>query len=242
VRACKYSAAVSEGFGRRARLAYYRDKCVDCGACADVCYYGALVMSGKEMTVGEVMDEVLQDANYYKNSGGGVTLSGGEATVQPDFALGILEACKQAGIHTAIETNMLADWAVYERFIPVLDLVMLDIKLSDSGESKKWTGVGNEKILENIQQISKRLPIIVRTPVVPGANDSPEEIGRIAEIVRNLDNVLYFELLLFNPLGESKYQALDMENAFVGQRPQDSEKKAALLAAAQKCGKEVRVG
>jgi pyruvate formate lyase activating enzyme len=240
-RACKSGAAVVEGYGPNSRLAYCREKCTDCGACADGCYAGALVMSGVEMGVDEVMAEVMQDANYYRNSGGGVTLSGGEATAQPEFALALLEACKKAGISTAIETNMQADWAVYEKMIPVLDLVMLDIKLSGDAAHKKWTGVGNAKLLENAKKISGRLPTIVRTPVIPGVNDTEAEIGSIAGVVKGLGGVEYYELLLYNPLGESKYQALGMDNMFEGQKPQDGEKQALLEAAAKRCGREVRV-
>jgi pyruvate formate lyase activating enzyme len=242
-RACKRGASALDGYGRSATLAYCREKCSDCGACADVCYSGALAMSGRDMSVAEVMSEVEQDANYYRNSGGGVTVSGGEAMAQPEFTLGILAACKSAGISTAIETNMHADWPMYEKLIPALDLVMLDIKLSGSGEHKKWTGVGNEKLLENAKRIAGRLPTIVRTPVIPGVNEAEKEIENIAAIVKGLgDNVRYYELLLYNPLGEGKYRALGMQNAFEGQKPQAGEMQARLGAAARKCGKEVRIG
>jgi pyruvate formate lyase activating enzyme len=239
--ACKHGATVTEGFGAAARLAFYKEKCVDCGACADVCYTGARVMSGKEMSVDEVMAEVLQDTNYYRNSEGGITVSGGEATVQPEFTLAILEACKKAGIPTAIETNMYADWSVFERLIPALDLVMLDIKLFDDEAHRKWVGVGNGRVLENVKKITARLPTIIRTPVIPGVNDSAEEIGKIASFVKDLDNVEYYELLLYNPLGESKYQALGMENPFAGQKPQTGAERDALTKAAEACGKTVKV-
>jgi pyruvate formate lyase activating enzyme len=239
--ACKYGATVIEGYGPGSKLAFYKDKCVNCGACADVCYTGARVMSGKEMSVDEVMTEVLQDINYYQNSGGGVTISGGEVSVQHEFALAILAACKKAGIHTAIETNMHADWRVFERLIPELDLVMLDAKLFDNESHRKWTGVSNSLILENIKKISQCLPIIVRTPVIPGVNDTEEEIAKIASFVKGLDNVEYYELLLYNPLGESKYQALGMENQFSGQKPQSGEKKRLLMKAAEACDKVVKV-
>jgi len=199
-------------------------------------------MSGKEMSVEEVMAEVVQDINYYKNSGGGVTVSGGEPTVQLDFTLALLEACRKEGISTAIETNMLADWSVFEKLIPALDLVMLDIKMSGADAHREWTGTDNAQIIENAKKISKQLPIIVRTPVIPGVNDVETEIEKIAGIVNSLDNVAYFELLLYNPLGESKYQALGMDNIFEGQRPQSTDRSARLAEAAKKSGKEVRVG
>ena len=241
-RVCKHGATVTAGYGRSRRVAFNFAECKNCGECADICYAGALTMSGKEMSVEEVMAEVVQDINYYKNSGGGVTVSGGEPTVQLDFTLALLEACRKEGISTAIETNMLADWSVFEKLIPALDLVMLDIKMSGADAHREWTGTDNAQIIENAKKISKQLPIIVRTPVIPGVNDVETEIEKIAGIVNSLDNVAYFELLLYNPLGESKYQALGMDNIFEGQRPQSTDRSARLAEAAKKSGKEVRVG
>jgi pyruvate formate lyase activating enzyme len=240
-RACRHGAIVVEGYGPASRLAFYKEKCVNCGACADVCYAGARVMSGKEMTVDEVMAEVLQDVNYYRNSGGGVTVSGGEVTVQSEFTQAILEACKREGISTAIETNMYADWKVFERLIPALDLVMLDVKLFNGEAHQKWTGVDNARVLENVKKMCAHLPVIVRTPVIPGVNDNEEEIGKIATFVKGLDNVEYYELLLYNPLGESKYQALGINNRFSGEKPQTGEKKRLLMKAAESCDKVVKV-
>ena len=155
-----------------------------CGACAANCFSGALVMSGKEMTVEEVMEEILQDRAYYRNSGGGVTLSGGEVSTQPEFALELLQALKKEGISTAIETNLHAPWSVYERMLPFLDLVMFDIKIFDEEAHRRWTGVSNRQILENAKKVAASgKPYLVRTPVIPGVNDTEEEIGSIANYV-----------------------------------------------------------
>ncbi len=188
------------------------------------------------------MREVLQDIDYYRNSGGGITISGGEVACQPEFVAELLAAAKEAGIATAIETNMLADWPVYEKLIPLLDLVMLDIKHADSAAHEKWTGTGNDVIIENAGKIAALLPVIVRTPIIPGVNDTPEAIGKIAEIVKSLDHVQYYELLLYNPLGESKYKALGMENMFEGEKPASEELQKELKAAASRAGVSVRVG
>ena len=126
VEACRAGART---LGKNGALQYDRTACKHCGACAANCFSGALVMSGKEMTVEEVMEEILQDRAYYRNSGGGVTLSGGEVSTQPGFALELLQALKKEGISTAIETNLHAPWSVYERMLPFLDLVMFDIKI-----------------------------------------------------------------------------------------------------------------
>lgn len=226
------------------QLLHYPEKCLGCGACADQCFSGALVLSGKEMDTEEVMAEILQDLPYYRNSGGGVTLSGGEVTCQPDFALELLRACRRQGIPTALETNLLAPWAVYEKLLPELDLLMFDVKVYDEEKHKKWTGVSNRAILENARKAAESLPYLVRTPVIPGVNDTAEEIGAIAGFVHSLGGDLqYYELLRFNPLGEGKYTALDMANDFAGVRPGPEADTEPLAQAAREAGlAQVRIG
>lgn len=226
------------------RLVLDRELCTECGACADVCFSGALALSGKEMSVEEVLGEVRQDLPYYRNSGGGVTLSGGEAAFQPEFALELLRELRREGVSTALETNLLAPWEVYETLLPELDLLMFDVKLFDGKAHRRWTGAGNEAILENARRAARQVPYLVRTPVIPGVNDTVEEIGAIAGFVHSLGGDLrYYELLRFNPLGEGKYRALDAENCFSGTRPgseQDTEK---LAQAARDAGlTDVRIG
>ena len=222
-------------------IEFHRDKCVSCGACADKCFSGALALSGITMSVEEVMAEVIQDIDYYNNSGGGLTIGGGEAACQPEFTVELLKAAKEAGVSTAIETNMYADWQVYERMLPYLDLVMLDIKHSDDAEHRKWTGAGNAEVITNTKRITECKPSIVRTPVIPGVNDTPDEIARIAEIVKSLNNIIGFELLLYNPLGESKYTALDAEHEFRGARPSGAEQAELLYGAAQAAGVPIKI-
>lgn len=223
-------------------LVYNRGKCIHCGTCANNCFSGALILSGRWMDVDEVMAEVIQDADYYRNSGGGVTLSGGEVTMQYEFAGELLAALKAKGISTAVETNMLANWSRYEELIPCLDMVMMDIKLFSEEKHRKWTGVGNQNILENIRKMSDTgIPIIVRTPVIPGVNDDEGEIGRIADFIASLRHVEYYELLQFNPLGESKYNALGLENEFAGVRPLDAEHMEPLAKAAERSRVPVRI-
>lgn len=221
-----------------------REKCRGCGTCADQCFSGALVLSGKEMDTEEVMAEILQDLPYYRNSGGGVTLSGGEVTCQPDFALELLRACRRQGIPTALETNLLAPWAVYEKLLPELDLLMFDVKVYDEEKHRRWTGVSNRAILENARRAAAALPYLVRTPVIPGVNDTAEEIGAIAGFVHSLGgNLQYYELLRFNPLGEGKYTALDMANDFAGVRPGPEADIEPLAQAAREAGlAQVRIG
>lgn len=190
---------------------FHRDRCTACGACAEVCYAGALVLVGREMTVEEVVAEVLEDRPFYEESGGGVTVSGGEPLVRRDFAVAILRRCRQEGLHTAVETNLAAPWEHVADFLPVTDLFMVDVKLAGSEAHARWTGATNETILAGLRRLAEApQPLVVRTPVVPGVNDSPEEIGAVADLVRGFASLVYYELLPYHPLGTGKYASLGM--------------------------------
>ncbi len=223
---------------------FVRELCNNCGKCTEICFPGALTLSGKEMEPGEVMEEVMQDMEYYQNSGGGITLSGGEVFLQPEFAYKLLETCKENDIHTAIETNLYAPWEKINKLLEVTDLVMFDIKMMDSKEHEKWTGVKNERILDNIKTLSARdISMIVRTPVIPGVNDTIECIKQIAAFILELKgNLLYYELLNFNPLGEFKYKGLDIKNNFADKRPLSEKKIDELAEAAGRYGVSVKIG
>jgi len=160
------------------------------------------------MTVGEVLRNVLKDIKFYETSGGGVTLSGGEVTFQPEFALGILEACKKSGLHTAIETCGYTSWEVLERFLEYTDLVLFDIKHMDEEVHKDGTGISNEKILENAAKVAKVKAMRVRVPLIPDFNDSEQDVRNIAAFAATLPNEMDVDLLAYNPLGEGKYESL----------------------------------
>lgn len=183
-----------------------KSKCIGCGQCQEGCFSGARTLCGREMTVEEVVRAILLDAPYY-GSDGGVTVTGGEPSVQAAFSTAILHSCTEKGIHTAVETNLLAPW---EKLLPMLreaDLIMADLKLFDDQKHKTWTGVSNEKIkkhLLSLQTLQK--PLILRTPVIAGVNDSVEELGRIASFAARLPSLLYYELLPYHSLGLSKGQ------------------------------------
>ena len=224
-------------------MVYDRSKCEDEGRCAQVCFSGALEVCGFEADVDRVLFEVMQDEAYYARSGGGVTLSGGEVLLQPAFALDLLRALRARGVHTAIESNLNVPFSVLEPLLPELDLVMCDLKTWDDDLHRKYTGVSNARIKENIERLKETgVPVIVRTPVIPGVNDRPEEISAIAAFAAQLPNLLYYELLNFNPLGSSKYLALDVENAFATARPLPEEKIQSLADAARGVCPSVRVG
>ena len=197
-----------------------RNKCVNCGKCASVCYAEALVMCGEKMSVEDVMYQVRQDKAYYDSSNGGVTLSGGEVLCQKDFASELTNACHKEGIKVAVETNLCFAFDYAKELLSKVDLVMCDLKIFDDEEHKKYTGVSNKNIIDNIIKLDElNIPVVVRTPLIPGATDSAENIKSIANYIKGMKNLYRYEILNFNPLGEGKYKALNAENQFESARP-----------------------
>jgi len=186
-----------------------RSKCTGCGKCVDVCPNEARTLVGKSMTVEEVVKEVKKDTSFYNKSGGGVTISGGDALAQPEFSLAILKECKEAGIHTAIETTGYAPWATLEKLLKYTDFVLYDIKQMDSEKHYEGTKTRNPLILENARLVSKMKPMKVRIPLIPGYNDSVENVRKTACFVRDELGIKDLEVLAYNKLGEAKYDRLD---------------------------------
>ena len=186
---------------------YNREECVLCGGCERACLGNALKVYGKIMTVEELMPILLEDKPFYDNSGGGVTFSGGECMLQLDFLREILEKCKSAGIHTAVDTAGNVPWESFEKILPFTDLFLYDIKAFGAELHRKGTGVSNELILENLKNLSGRADIIVRIPVIGGYNDNDEEIRQIADFLKQI-KIIKAELLPYHAMGEHKYTAL----------------------------------
>lgn len=220
---------------------FFPNLCVRCGKCADICYAGAMVMSGEEMTVQQVMEQVVQDKPYYDDSHGGVTISGGEVFCQREFALELTQACHAQGISVGIETNLNTPMEQARPLLSQVDLIMCDVKLLDGEEHRKWTGVGNETVKANLRLLDDlNVPYIVRTPVIPGVNDSDGDIAAIAEFLRPCKNMMYYELLNFNPLGMPKYESLSLPNPFEGAKPLSRARMRELAAVAQAAGINAR--
>ena len=178
---------------------------------AALCPTGALEMYGKMMTVREVMEEVEKDSSFYRNTGGGMTMSGGEVMLQPDFAAALLQEAHNRGINTAIETACNAPWANLEKVLPHVDTMLHDIKLMNSERHKKWTGVGNERILANFKKAYETFPnidFIARTPLIPGVNCDDEHILGVLEFIKPHKNVIDYELLPYHRFGLGKYESL----------------------------------
>jgi pyruvate formate lyase activating enzyme len=196
------------------------------------------------MDVSQVMEQLEQDQDYYRNSGGGITLSGGEVMMQAPFAAEILRACRKKGIAAAIETNLAYDYSLLAGLLPDLDLVMADIKLLDREGHRFFTGVDNREILANVKRLARSgVPYILRTPVIPGVNDRAEEIGAIAAFIAGDTEFLrYYELLNYNPLGISKYEGLGLPCPCRETRPLEGKKMEELVRAARQAGIPVRAG
>lgn len=186
-----------------------RSRCVVCGRCAAACVPQALRVAGRDMSVADVMDVVREDRIYYGQSGGGVTLSGGEPLIQAGFAAELLAACGRAGFHTAVDTALNVDWEAIEQVVPCTDLFLVDIKHMDPVRHEQATGRDNAAILANLRELDLRgAALAIRVPVIPGFNDRDEDIGAIAETAAALKNVRYLELLPYHKLGEPKRDAL----------------------------------
>lgn len=193
-----------------------RSKCTDCLECAKACFSGAIVCKGKTWTVDEVVNEVVKDKLFFKNTNGGVTLSGGEVLAQADFALAILKELKKKGIHTAIETTGYGDTQALLDLASVTDLVLYDFKHHDEQLHEKYTGVSNKKIMINLQTLIQRMGmdrLLVRVPLIPGFNSDNKSISGIKEALKDM-GITSVELIPFHQLGKKKYEYLGREYFF----------------------------
>ena len=216
---------------------FYRHKCVGCGACSrvcekamlaqcdncgkcvEVCQYGARELVGRTISAEELFAELMKDKAYYATSGGGVTFSRGEPLLQPVFVETMLRMCKEAGVHTAIETAGDVSWQTFSRVLPYVDLFLYDIKAVDAHIHKRCTGVSNDRILENARRLMGICPekLLFRMPVVPGFNDSQVEAA--AAFTEGFP----LELLPYHATGVGKYDALGVEYGLRSIKPPSAE-------------------
>ena len=185
------------------------DNCQECGKCAEICPSTALEIVGHWMTVEEIFDIIQKDSIYYRNSGGGVTFSGGEATIQTDFLIACLRKCRENKIHTAVDTSGFFNSSVLNQILPYLDLFLFDIKQMDSEKHKHYTGVDNKRIVENLKRIGQtETPVWIRIPIVPGYTDSEENMKQIANLAKTFPNIQKVTLLPYNSAAGAKYQSI----------------------------------
>ncbi len=191
---------------KNGKAAFFTEKCIRCGECAKECFAEAIESIGEEISADQLMDKLLRDRDAFSSSGGGVTFSGGEPLLQADFVAEVMRRCKEEGIHTAMETAAHVPWESFEKVIPYCDLFFCDIKSADCEKHRSATGVGNERILENIRKLTGvHRNVEIRTPVIPGFNDGEDDIIAIREIVRSFDGDVKYSLLPFHNMCRSKY-------------------------------------
>ena len=244
-----------ESISAKPELAYFQNKCISCGECADVCPAGAhtvgegghildrtkcigcgkcesaclgdaLTFYGKQKSADELMPTLLEDCDFYENSGGGITISGGECLLQADFCADLLKKCKAAGLHTAVDTCGYVPRESFDKVIPYTDIFLYDFKAFDEDVHRRCTGQSNKIILENLKyldSIGKKVEI--RIPYVPDHND--DQIEKIADFLKDLKNVTKVRVLPYHNYAGSKYVSLGKENNLPARLPTDEEIKSA---------------
>ncbi len=198
------------------KLTIERGKCIGCGRCVDVCLCGANEVFGKEVSAEDVMKEVLKDRVYYKTSKGGMTLSGGEPSMQGDFALQLIKMAKDEGISTFIETCGIGAPGFYEGAFELGASFLFDIKCMDDEKHKELTGVSNKNIISNLEMLfEKNADVIIRMPFVPGINDLPDDIERICSFLKKHEGKYrYAEIMPYHSFGVAKAERLGKDGFY----------------------------
>jgi len=184
-------------------------KCTLCATCLEACVSDARQIVGRELSVEQVMAEIGKDIPFYDESGGGVTFSGGEPLLQAEFLAELLRACKAEDLHTVVDTSGFVPWSVFEALRQDVDLFLYDLKALDDEAHRRYTGVSNQRILENLRQLcALGQAVRVRVPLIPGLNDSLADLRRLADFIADLPARPQVELLPYHPSGVEKYRRL----------------------------------
>ena len=206
-RVCPTGAQIAEGTIHK----FDRSKCVDCGKCVEYCPAGALQLFGRQVTVEELLPQLLEDRDFFETTGGGVTLSGGECLTQPDFCVELLKALKNEGIHTAVDTCGFVPKDTFTRVLPYTDIFLYDVKAIDPMVHKACTGQDNRLILENLRYLDEMgANIEIRIPVVPGHNQN--QLPAIYDFLKTLHRMPVVKELAYHNYAGSKYAALNIPN------------------------------
>jgi pyruvate formate lyase activating enzyme len=237
VAACRSGAVSRVGEA----LGFDRDRCLACGDCADVCAAGARVRAGRIVTAEAVLAELLRDEPFFRNSGGGVTLGGGEPLAQPAFARAVLRRCRERGLHTAVETCGQVAWASVEAVLPWTSLFLFDLKHIDAARHRRETGGDLERILTTLDRLAGLAQVVLRIPIIPGFNDQPETAAAIA--ARGLRaGIRSVHLLPYHGFGQAKYCRLGRAYPFTGEGRVPADRLEAIRTAVAATGLTVAVG
>lgn len=217
-------------------------RCTHCGSCARACYPGALKLAGEWTTVGDLVAEVAKDTPFFEASAGGVTLTGGEVARQPRFAEHFLRACRERGIHTAVETSGYAPWRVYQAMAPVTDLFLYDLKVMDDALHRRLTGVSNRLIHANLGRLAAAgAKVVVRVPCIPGLTDTRENVAACAAFARGL-GLTTIHLLPYNSAAGAKYLWIGQPYGLGQLATQTEEQMKELAEVCRSYGLDARIG
>ena len=214
--ACKHGALK---FGD-VKIQIDRNACINCLECVRACPANALISKTREWGIDELLHEVIKDRAYFENGNGGVTVSGGEALLQHEFVLALLKKLKSEGVHTAVDTAGAVCWETIQKVTPYADLILYDLKVMDPNRHKEYTGIGNDRILDNLINIADTMrkqgvpkALWIRTPIIPDMTSGEENVSAIGEFIRHhVEDVMdKWELCSFNNLCRDKYERLDRE-------------------------------
>jgi pyruvate formate lyase activating enzyme len=219
-----------------------RETCTQCGSCLLACYADAREIIGKKIIVDAVLEAIMRDVAFYDESGGGVTFSGGEPLLQGDFLLGLLRACKEQDLHTTVDTCGYAPTEIVNRIRPYVDLFLCDLKTLDDERHKQVTGASNQLILKNLRLLAENNhSIILRIPVIPGINDSDEELQQIGALAAEL-GIQQVDLLPYHKIGSDKYERIGRMNPMPETEPPSEERMQEIVAQLHRYGLTVTTG
>jgi pyruvate formate lyase activating enzyme len=217
--------------------------CLRCGACVEACPSGARTMLGRRLTVGEVLEEVGADRLFYEQSGGGLTVSGGEPLLQFEFVQALLEGARARGLHTALDTCGLAPPQHLLALLPFVDLFLYDVKLMDEARHVEFTGVSNRLILDNLRLLARQgAPLWLRIPIIPGVNDHASDLAQLARFAIELGGVQQVNLLPYHSTGRVKFGRLNLPSPLPDLEPPTSEAMRAALRHFTDCGLCAKMG
>jgi pyruvate formate lyase activating enzyme len=240
IKACPLGALSKDPAGA---VTVDRAKCDLCGKCAEACLYDAMQMVGRDVSVEDVLAEVEKDLVFYEQSGGGVTLSGGDPFIQAPFAEAILDGCRSRGIRTALDTAGMSQNGVLDRMAAKTDLILYDLKCMDDARHREMTGASNVPIIDNLKRLAAgRTEIWVRIPLVAGVNDDDDNVRRTIAFLKSLKTIKRVGILPYHSGGLEKARRIGQESHFRKFAPPSDERIAAVEAAFREAGFEVRRG